>query len=148
MYPSTQKKLLRGLAITLFAMIALLAGYIAMQPYERWRAYQARLEPFSIDQPVALVSPALRAAAERIGGWHYVGDAGDGNRIQVLFTREVRLPIGVDDITVTLLSHEGTTVVSARSRSRKTWADFGRNRRNLARLQVELAAVMERTTAP
>jgi len=142
-YPSTKKKLLRRLALVLLVGVAVMAVYVALQPYERWRAHAASLEPYVVARSTAEVLPALRSAANRIGGWHYVGEAGDDDRLQVVFTREVRIPGGFDDVTVTLRDEGTSTRVSARSTSRRTWADFGRNRRNLSRLRSELAAVLD-----
>jgi len=103
--------------------------------------------PLVSRRPAWQVAEAAKWAAVRIGGWEWVGEAGGGDRIELLFVRHGRLLPFDDDVSVTIRDAGGVRTVTAVSRSRSSLPDLGRNPRNLRRLFLEMRNVL-RGAAP
>ena len=86
---------------------------------------------------------AVKMAAHRIRNWHYVGEAGHGNTIEILFVRTNRVLRTRDDITIRIEDLGRRRWISGESRSRLRLGDLGRNPRNLRRLLEELRGVLD-----
>jgi uncharacterized protein (DUF1499 family) len=86
---------------------------------------------------------AVRSAAGRIRNWEYVGEAGDGESVQLLFVRTSRILRFKDDVIILIKSRGGRSVVTGVSRSRIGFGDLGQNPRTLRRFLAELQDVWE-----
>ena len=94
-------------------------------------------------RPSAELVEAVKMAATRIRNWRYVGQAGHGNTIEILFVRTNRVLRTRDDITIRIEDLGHRRSISGESRSRLRLADLGRNPRNLRRLLEELRGVLD-----
>jgi len=84
---------------------------------------------------------AVRSAAGRIRNWEYVGEAGDGESVQLLFLRTSRILRFKDDVIIRIERRGGRSVVTGESRSRIGFGDLGQNPRTLRRFLAELQDV-------
>ena len=85
---------------------------------------------------------AIRWAAFRLGGWHYVGTVADGATTLVTFRRTSRLLRLQDEVTIRVRDAGNRRLVSGRSEARLRIGDLGRNPRNLRRLLREVDVVL------
>jgi hypothetical protein len=106
-------------------------------------ASDASLRPLESRRPLSEMVQAVRQAAKRIGNLDYVGEAADGDRVQLLFVRTSRILRLKKDVVITIRDVDGRRVVTGESRSRLGLPDLGSNPRTLRRILVELRDVLE-----
>ena len=144
------------LATVIVLLAAFLFGYVDdwgrdFTTNEAFIAHDAAdptLRPLESDRSTADLLEGVLRAAGRIRNWEYVGEAGDGNTVRVLFVRTSRIWRFKDDVVIRIEDLGDRRVVTGESRSRLGIGDLGQNPRSLRRFLAELRAVLAGAAPP
>jgi hypothetical protein len=153
---SAKRKRLILLATGIVLLAAFLFGYVDdwsrdFTNNEAFVAHDAKdptLRPLESDRSAADLLEAVRRAAGRIRNWEYVGEAGDGNTVRVIFVRTSRIWRLKADVVIRIEDLGERRVVTGESRSRLGIGDLGQNPRTLRRFLAELRAVLAGAAPP
>jgi hypothetical protein len=138
---------------TIAALVVVGFVVVIDDPLRDFTTNHASLEPQAADPylqpavyPVAAAEmvDAIRRAGRRIKDWDYVGTARLGDAVTVVFERSSRIWPFTDDIRIRVEDLEDRCRLTAEASSRTRFGDLGRSPRNLRRLRIELATVLER----
>ena len=153
---AVKNKRLILLALAIVLLAAFLFGYV-----DDWSrdfttngasiahdATDPTLRPLDSNRSTADLLEGVRRAAGRIRNWEYVGEAGDGNTVRVLFVRTSRIWRFKDDVVIRIEDLGNRRVVTGESISRFGIGDLGQNPRTLRRFLAELRAVLAGAMPP
>jgi uncharacterized protein (DUF1499 family) len=153
---AAKRKRLILLATVIVLLAAFLFGYVddwsrdftTNEAFIEHDAADPTLRPLESDRSTADLLEGVRRAAGRIRNWKYVGEAGDGNTVRVIFVRTSRIWRFKDDVVIRIEDLGDRRVVTGESRSRFGIGDLGQNPRTLRRFLAELRAVLTGAVAP